>query len=74
LGFGHDIISDFDTNPIGGQDHLDISALGITTATFGASVTVAVAGSDTLVTIGANSIRLTGIAASSIDASDFRLA
>ena len=74
LGFGHDITTDFDANPNDGQDHLDISALGITTATFGGSVTVAAAGSGTLVTIRANSIRLTGIAAASIDASDFRLA
>ena len=34
----------------------------------------AAAGTDTLVTIGANSIRLTGITAASIDATDFRLA
>jgi Ca2+-binding RTX toxin-like protein len=74
LGFGHDIISDFDASPAGGQDHLDISALGITTATFGGSVTVAASGSDTLVTIGVNSIRLTGIAAAAIDTTDFRLA
>ena len=74
LGFGHDIITDFDANPTGGQDHLDISALGITAATFAGSVTVAAAGSDTLVTIGTNSIRLTGIAVAAIDATDFRLA
>ncbi len=74
VGFGHDIITDFDANPTGGQDRLDISALGITAATFGGSVTIAAAGSDTLVTIGANSIRLTGIAPASVDATDFRLA
>jgi hypothetical protein len=33
-GFGHDTINDFDANPLGGQDLLDISGLGITAATF----------------------------------------
>ena len=32
-GFGQDTITDFDANPAGGQDLMDISALGITAAT-----------------------------------------
>src|SRR4051812_23461536 len=29
-GFGHDTVTDFDANPAGGQDFLDVSAFGIT--------------------------------------------
>ena len=44
--FGADTITGFDANPAGtgntaGQDRLDISALGITAATFAANVTIA---------------------------------
>ena len=54
-GFGQDtIVAGFDFDPIGGQDLMDISDLGITAATFAANVTVANGGSgSTLVTIGA---------------------
>jgi Ca2+-binding RTX toxin-like protein len=37
-GFGNDRIADFDANPSGGQDHIDLSALGITSANFAAHV------------------------------------
>ncbi len=59
-GFGNDRINDFDANPSGGQDQLDISGLGITAVTFG-SVTVTDLGSDTLVQIGSASILLVGV-------------
>ena len=76
--FGADTVATgFDANPAGGQDLLDISALGITSATFGSSVTIATATTaptGTHVTIGANSIRLTGVAASAVTAQDFVLA
>ncbi len=39
-GFGQDTVTGFDSNPTGGQDKLDIQALGITSATFNASVTI----------------------------------
>ena len=52
-GFGHDTILDFNPNPAGGQDLLDISGLGITAATFTNSVRIASSGAGTLVTIGA---------------------
>jgi Ca2+-binding RTX toxin-like protein len=56
-GFGNDTISGFDANPVGGQDLLDISALGISAVDFGSSVTIAdMGGGDTLVTIDANTI------------------
>jgi hypothetical protein len=60
---------------VGGQDQLDISALGITAGTFAASVIITDAGADTLVTIGADSITLAGIGnAGNVDATDFILA
>ena len=54
-GFGQDtIVAGFDSDPVGGQDLMDISGLGITAATFAANVTVANGGGgSTLVTIGA---------------------
>ncbi len=40
-GFGNDVITDFDANPVGGRDWLDVSALGITAASFGSRVSIA---------------------------------
>jgi Ca2+-binding RTX toxin-like protein len=73
-GFGHDIITDFSSNPVVGVDLLDMSSLGITAATFASSVTIAASGVNTLITIGANSIQLNGVAAATVSATDFRLA
>ncbi len=50
-GFGNDRINGFDANPTGGQDLLDISAFGVTSANFAARVTIADVGANTLVTI-----------------------
>lgn len=73
--FGQDRITGFDANPTGGQDMLDISALGITAATFASSVGITDVGSDTLVTIGTDSVRLVGLLnAATVTASDFILA
>jgi Ca2+-binding RTX toxin-like protein len=72
-GFGADTVADFDSNPLGGQDLLDISSLGITAATFNANVLIS-AGANPLVTIGGNTIRLNGAAAGSVDRFDFILA
>ncbi|WP_439858875.1 peroxidase family protein [Pseudomonas sp. MBLB4136] len=74
-GFGNDIITDFDADPVGGQDLLNIAALGVTAATFAASVTIADAGADTLVSVGGGTIRLVGINdATTITQMDFTLA
>jgi len=79
-GFGADVINGFDANPNPGQDLLDISALGITAATFAANVTITGIGTTaTLVTIGANTIQIngannTGAAAQRITQADFILA
>ena len=72
--FGNDTISDFDSNPVGGQDLMDISGLGVTAATFSASVQIAAFGAGAKVTFATNSINLLGVAPASIDQTDFRLA
>ena len=64
-GFGRDRIADFDANPAGGQDFIELAGFGITAANFGAHVTIARVngGADTLVTIDGNAdqtIRLDG--------------
>ncbi|WP_375739225.1 peroxidase family protein [Pseudomonas boanensis] len=74
-GFGQDMIADFDVNPVGGQDRLNIENLGITAATFGANVGVAGVAGSTVVTIGTNSITLVGVADSTaVTQTDFILA
>ncbi len=61
-GFGNDRITDFDANPGGGgQDLLDLRELGITAATFAAQVSITDLGNDTQITIGADTILLTGV-------------
>ena len=74
-GFGQDQIVDFDSNPASGQDFLDLIGLGITGATFGALVIIGPSGlSDTLVTIGGDSILLAGVASGTVTIDDFALA
>jgi Ca2+-binding RTX toxin-like protein len=73
--FGADTITGFDANPAGGQDLVDLSDRGITTATFGATVSIGPApAGGTLITISGNTIRLVGVAPTTVTASDFRLA
>jgi Ca2+-binding RTX toxin-like protein len=72
--FGDDAILDFDADPAGGQDKLDLRTLGITLGDFASQVTIGAAGSDSLVTIGADSILLAGVSAASVGAADFLLA
>jgi Ca2+-binding RTX toxin-like protein len=75
--FGNDRITDFDANPAGGQDLLDISAFGISAESFGAHVSIADAGPDTLITLDgdpAQTIRLAGIGnATTVTQQDFLL-
>ena len=73
-GFGQATITDFAPGPAGSQDLIDLSALGITAATFAGSVGIAGSGDSTTITIGANSIKLLDVAPSSIDITDFKLA
>ncbi|WP_459251709.1 peroxidase family protein [Metapseudomonas phytobenefica] len=72
-GFGHDQIIGFDGNPAGGQDLLDISALGISAASFAAAVSISGTVAQTVVTIGADSITLVGVNVTTINQSDFVL-
>ena len=75
--FGADTITDFDSNPVGGQDLIDLTGRGITAATFAASVKIGasgVSGVNTLITIGASSITLDQVAWATVNATDFRLA
>lgn len=76
-GFGADQIIGFDANAVGGQDLLDISAFGVTAATFAGNVIITDVGADTLISSAgiADSIRLVGVAdATTITAADFILA
>ncbi|CAI8836302.1 Cadherin domain-containing protein [Pseudomonas jessenii] len=73
-GFGNDSIQDFDVNPAGGQDLLNIAGLGISSETFAANVSIAADGADTLIGIGMDSIRLVGVSSAGIDQADFILA
>jgi hypothetical protein len=70
-GSGSDRINGFDPFPTGGQDLLDLRSFGVTAATFGTRVVISTSGTDTLVTIDGSTIRLAGIARTSISASDF---
>jgi Ca2+-binding RTX toxin-like protein len=71
-GFGNDTITDFDANPTGGQDLIDLVGLGITHASFAGSVTITGV-ANTLISVGGGTIRLNGVAASTVDITDFKL-
>ncbi|MNR22624.1 Endo-1,3-1,4-beta-glycanase ExsH [compost metagenome] len=73
-GFGNDAIFNFGVNPAAGQDLLNITGLGITSATFAANVSIATDGADTMVGIGADTIRLVGVDSAAVDQTDFILA
>jgi Ca2+-binding RTX toxin-like protein len=74
-GFGADRVQGFDANALGGQDLLDLSALGINAASFAALVSIADVGADTLVSIGTDSIRMLAVDdAATVTAADFLLA
>ncbi|RAI66487.1 heme peroxidase [Pseudomonas fluorescens] len=73
-GFGNDTILNFSANPGAGQDLLNLAALGITSATFAANVTITASGADTVVGIGADTIHLVGVNSAAVDQTDFILA
>jgi parallel beta-helix repeat protein len=73
---GADIITDFDSNPVGGQDVIDISGRWYTAAQIGTAITVVASGTNTIVTfvtgtLAGTSITLNATTPSSITASDF---
>ena len=72
-GTGNDTITDFDSNPAGGQDLIDVSGRGFTAGSIGSAILVTSisAGANTLVTIGADTIVLTGVSSATVTATDF---
>jgi Ca2+-binding RTX toxin-like protein len=65
--FGNDEIRQFDPNPVGGQDLIDLTGLGVTAANFNATVTITDTGPDVLITVGgAGTILLVNIANSAL--------
>ncbi len=69
---GNDTIKDFDANATGGQDLIDITALGLTAATFDTSVTISASGSDALVELmNGDTILLRNVAANQVTINDF---
>jgi VCBS repeat-containing protein len=74
-GFGADRIQDFDANPAGGQDFLDLTSYGFTAGTFAQHVVISDVGADTLVTIDhTDTIRLLAVGnALTVTSADFFL-
>ena len=70
--FGVDQIVGFDALAPGGQDRIMLlSSLGVTAGTFASMVDIDASGSDTLITIGADTITLLGVAAANVNQDDF---
>ncbi|GJE19575.1 hypothetical protein AIGOOFII_4326 [Methylobacterium marchantiae] len=72
-GFGSDRIVGFDADPAGGQDIIELSGLGITGANFASEVSITQAGANTTVMIGADTILLLGVNATTVTQTDFHL-
>jgi Ca2+-binding RTX toxin-like protein len=73
-GFGNDRIVGFDENPGGGgQDLLDVSALGVNAANFSAMVSITQVGPAVVIAIGGDTITLIGESVGNITAQDFIL-
>ena len=75
-GFGNDRITDFDPDPAGGQDKLDIRAFGITLANFAAHVQIEQHGHDTVIMIDHRSdqrVTLADVDHRAVTAEDFSL-
>ena len=61
LPFGNDTLSGFDANPTGGQDKIDLTYLGITSATFGARVAISGGANAVVTVVNWGTITLTGV-------------
>jgi Ca2+-binding RTX toxin-like protein len=72
-GFGNDTVTGFDSNPVGGQDLIDITAYHFTAANFAANVLIAGVGTETLITIGADQIHLLNVTTNTVNQTDFIL-
>jgi VCBS repeat-containing protein len=64
-GFGDDVILDFDANPAGGQDRIEMQGVEFS------DLRLSRVGTTLLVTLGDDSIRLVGVALSSVTIDDF---
>ena len=71
VGFGSDTINGFDSDATGGQDLVDIASLGVTTANFASLVGLTQVGGNVRVSIGGNTITLTGQVLANITIDDF---
>jgi len=71
IGDNADTVIGFDSNPTGGQDRLDVRALGVTAANFNATVLRQQIGANTRITIGAVTITLTNVNVGTITVADF---
>ncbi|MEQ1820813.1 MAG: calcium-binding protein, partial [Terricaulis sp.] len=71
--WGRDTITGFDAAPAGGQDRLDISATGITAATFASQVSMVNQAGNVVITIDGQQIVLAGVTTAAIDQTDFIL-
>jgi Ca2+-binding RTX toxin-like protein len=70
-GFGADTINGFDADATGGQDLIDISFLGVTSANFSGLVGLTQVGGNVRVSIGGNTITLIGQVLANITIADF---
>jgi len=71
IGDNANTVIGFDSNPTGGQDRLDVRALGVTAANFNATVLRQQVGANTRITIGAVRITLTNVNVGTITVADF---
>ncbi|GBD48039.1 heme peroxidase [Methylopila sp. Yamaguchi] len=72
--FGNDRINQFDAVAAGGQDHIDLSSLGVTAQNFAANVSFSQVSSSTLVTVAGGTVLLVGVNIANVDITDFALA
>lgn len=72
--FGQDIITDFDSNPTGGQDLINLQARGITAANFNSNITMTTSGTSTVLNFAnGDKITLLNTAVNAIQLTDFQL-
>lgn len=70
-GTGFDIIADFDADPVGGQDLIDLSGRGYSAADIGGAIQISQGGSITYIAFAGDTILLSNVNAVDITASDF---
>ena len=71
-GSGTDTVRGFDASSAAGRDFIDLTGRGFTQASLGTAIQIAASGADTLITIGNDSIRLTGLSPSLLTPDTFK--